>query len=227
MPRLSNFTDRQKAELFVRDRATCGYTGKSLWLLDYGADPYFDPDWADHVVPVAKGGQSALANGVSACWSANREKRDSTGDKHACLFLGGKPTPAYFRAHTLGGSENARKVLPPELRQQVERFSRLHYSDWFFNRALFRLLLGIAYLSEKGCTRTRDDVYYARAGLRVRLAWERLARRHAVPALEERGLSPKRPSADQSIMLSIRDQTSADGIRSLMRRLLPIYSAKL
>ncbi len=33
------FTDRQKAEIFVRDRALCCFSGKSLWALDYGAGP--------------------------------------------------------------------------------------------------------------------------------------------------------------------------------------------
>ena len=214
MARLSNFTDKQKAELFVRDRATCAYTGKSLWLLDYGADPYFDPDWADHIMPVAKGGASTLTNGVSACWSANAEKRDSTGNR-PCMFLGGKPTP------------EGRMALSSKMKQQFERFSRLHHSDWFFNRALYRLLLGVAYLSEEGCTRTRDDLYYARATLRIRLAWERMLQKERVSSLEMRGLSPARPSADQNIMLKIRDETSVEGLRGIMRRLVPTYAARL
>src|SRR5207302_7983136 len=98
MPRASNFTDRQKAELFVRDHATCAYTGKSLWLLDYGADPYFEVDWADHRRPVARGGTSTLANGVCASWGANFAKSDSL-KRHACMFRFGRATPAYLRDH--------------------------------------------------------------------------------------------------------------------------------
>ena len=39
----AEFTDRQKADIFVRDRALCCYTGKSLWLLDYGGGPAMPP----------------------------------------------------------------------------------------------------------------------------------------------------------------------------------------
>ena len=77
MPRTSNFTDGEKAVLFALGKAMCAYTGRNLWILDYGADPNYQPDWADHVVPVSKGGASTLDNGVCACVEANSDKRTS------------------------------------------------------------------------------------------------------------------------------------------------------
>jgi hypothetical protein len=183
MTRASNFTDQQRAELFVRDRATCAYTGRNLWLLDHGADPYYQVDWADHRIPVAREGRSTLSNGVCAGWSANFDKRDRQ-DSHICFFLRGAATAAYLKTHA---------ALPRLVERQFQRFSRLHYSDWYLNRALFRLWLGIAYLSEENCPRSRDDIYYSRASFRILARWRRIAERESVPAVEARGLAPRRP----------------------------------
>lgn len=217
VPRASNFTNRQKAELFVRDRATCAYTGRSLWLLDGGADPHFEVDWADHIVPVSQGGESTLTNGLCAGYQANSEKRDIVG-MHPFRFRRGRPTREYFRT---------RKALSQKLIRQFERFSRLHYSDWFFNRAVFRLLLGVLFLSEKGCTRSRDHNYYARAALRMQVAWRRITKKEEVPSLEARGLAPRRPSFDQRSLLTIREESTVEGLLRMMRRLVRPYSARL
>jgi hypothetical protein len=65
MPR-TEFTQEQRAELFVLDRATCTYSGRSLWIADYGIDPLYQIDWADHIVPASQGGPSDLKNGAAA-----------------------------------------------------------------------------------------------------------------------------------------------------------------
>lgn len=51
----AEFTDQQKAEIYVRDRALCSYSGLSLWLLDDGASDIFNIDWVDHYLPAARG----------------------------------------------------------------------------------------------------------------------------------------------------------------------------
>lgn len=48
----------QRAEIFVLDRGTCSYSGRSLWIADYGIDPSYAIDWADHIVPASRGGKS-------------------------------------------------------------------------------------------------------------------------------------------------------------------------
>ena len=118
MARSSNFTDKQKAELFVLHKATCAYSGENLWMLDYGADPYHQIDWADHVVPVSKGGKSTIANGVCAGWLHNYNKSDKSADDHPCFFRGGQPTEHYFRL-----SDTRRS----EIDRQMNRFAQLHY----------------------------------------------------------------------------------------------------
>ena len=113
------------------------------------------------------------------------------------------------------------------IKRQLARFSRLHYSDWYLNRSLFRLWLGIAYISEENCARSRDDAYYSIASYRILERWRRIAEKERVPTLEARGLAPKRPTRDQEILLSARDARSSRAICRLMRHLLPMYAARL
>lgn len=213
MARTSNFTDAQKAQLFVMHRAICVYTGDKLWILDGGADYNFPVDWADHLTPVANGGLSTLENGVCAGWRPNSKKRDST-EAPEFLFFKGKPT-ARFRK--LG------KQLSPAQARDLERFAQLHHSDWYFNRTLYRLLLGVDDLAHPGRGYTRDDKYYAASALRSISKWRKIVDREAVPSLEKRGLTPAKPSLDQKLMLGIRGADDVSAICSIMKKLLPTY----
>ena len=58
------FTDNQKAEIFVRDAATCGFSGISLWFLDNGIKSNWQVDWVDHIKPSASGGGAEIENGI-------------------------------------------------------------------------------------------------------------------------------------------------------------------
>ena len=163
----SRFTNAQKAQLYVMHRATCAYTGDKLWILDGGADRNCPIDWADHVIPLAKGGLSTLDNGVCAGWFVNRQKRDST-ETPEFLFYKGTPT-AYFRK--LG------KKLSRAQERDIERFAYLHSSDWYFNRALFQLLNGVDHLANLERGYKRDDKYYAAAALKSISKWRRMVER--------------------------------------------------
>lgn len=215
MARASNFSDVQKAQLYVLHRATCVYSGKKLWIIDGGANPDFSIDWADHIFPVAKGGLSTLDNGVCASWCINKAKRDKI-EVPEFLFLEGKPTEQYYKRN---------KILPDAIAHDLERLGRLHHSDWYFNRAVFRMLLGVNYLHNGIGVRSRDDLYYAAATLKAISIWRKIVIREKVVSLEERGLVPSKPSQDQHLLLSVRE-VKADDIRENMRKLLPIYSEK-
>lgn len=213
MARSSNFTDSQKAELYVLHRATCAYSGEKLWILDGGAGRSFTIDWADHIHPVAKGGLSTIENGVCASWFHNRAKRDST-KAPVFLFFNGKPQSQFLKING---------PLSRQISKDLVRFSRLHPSDWYFNRALFRVLLGVDYLDNGIGVRSRDDRYYASAALKIIGKWRRIASKASVPSLEERGLAPNKPSPDQKLLLRIRDAETILEIRRLMKQLLPFY----
>lgn len=216
MTRASNFTDAQKAQLYVLHRATCVYSGKKLWILDGGASPDFTIDWADHVIPVAKGGLSTLENGVCASWYHNKEKRDKT-EVPVFLFYEGKATKRFYELYT---------ALPRKMARDLDRLSKLHHSDWYFNRAIFRMLLGVDYLHNGVGVRTRDDLYYASAALKAIVKWRKIVSKEIVATLEERGLAPVNPSSDQQLLLDVREALSVSDIRAAMKKMLLIYAAK-
>lgn len=216
MARTSNFTDTQKAQLYVRHRATCVYSGEKLWILDSGANPYFSIDWADHIFPVSLGGSSTLDNGVCASYQCNIEKKDKT-ETPGFLFYDGKATKYFYELHT---------TLPRKISHDLDRFSKLHHSDWYFNRAIFRTLLGVDHLHNGIGVRTRDNLYYAKASLKIIEKWRRIIHKEMVATLEERGLAPINPSLDQKLLLDIREVLNIEDILSIMKKLLPIYTAK-
>ena len=121
----NNFSEAQRAEIYARDRALCGYSGKSLWLPDYGAAPY-SIDWIDHRSPVARGGTPTLENGVCASWLYNWVKREHK--RAVLLFHSGYPTLDFYTFH---------QTLPESIGEHLQRFACLHPSDWYFNRALY------------------------------------------------------------------------------------------
>jgi hypothetical protein len=213
MARLSNFTDAQKAELYVRHRATCVYSGEKLWILDGGASPHFVIDWADHIFPVSKGGLSTLENGVCASWYHNSEKGNKT-EVPGFLFYEGKPTKLFHRLYI---------SVPRAMARDLKRFAKLHSSDWYFNRALFRVLLGVDYLHNGIGVRTRDDLYYSAAALKAISKWRKIVLKEEVATLEERGLVSGQLLPDQLLLLDVREAVSVGEIRKIMKRLLPTY----
>jgi len=60
----TEFSDRQKAEIFARDRATCCFSGANLWLLDAPLRPGFQMGWVDHIRPSSRGGKAAPIPGT-------------------------------------------------------------------------------------------------------------------------------------------------------------------
>ena len=112
-----NFSETQRAEIFARDRALCGYSGKSLWLADHGAAPY-SIDWVDHFSSVARGGTPTLENGVCASWLYNWVKREHK--RAVLLFHSGYPTVDFYTYH---------QTLPESIGDHLRRFTLLHPSD--------------------------------------------------------------------------------------------------
>jgi hypothetical protein len=61
----------------------------------------------------------------------------------------------------------------------------------------------------------------------MRNIWDRVVTAEKVPSLEARGLTPRRPREDQKTLLMMRAEASVDGIRAMMRLLLPRFVASL
>ncbi len=132
----TEFTDKKKAEIFKRDRATCCFSGANLWLLDAPLRYTWEADWVDHIHPASRGGESEIENGVCASATFNVKKRNNSADT-AYLFEHGLPTTLYYSLH---GPPS------PELHERLDRMSRLQDADWFFNRMINSVYLALNYL---------------------------------------------------------------------------------
>lgn len=204
------FTDPQKAEIFVRDRALCCYSGASLWLADFGAAPA-SIDWVDHLRAASRGGTAQADNGVCASFLYNWVKRDH--DRSVLLFFSGRPTADYY---TFFGA------VREDVAAHLSRFSALHTSDWYANRTLFQIRKGAAGANARrrdGERFSRDVDYYASAALRYLEKW----RKHAegVPSLRARRLLPSRPSEDQKLLLSTLDASTQNQIKRIIKEFDP------
>ena len=211
------FTDSQKAEIFVRDRAVCAFSGKSLWVLNYGASPLWQPDWIAPARPATRGSASPLDRGVlaSELFKSRGKGQRSEG---VCFFRGGRPTSDYF--FFLG-------VVPDEIARNLRRFAKLQPADWYFNRCLVNTLLAVEdrWLRRAGREYKRDSRYWAERALRKLEDWREVQKCQPAGSLEARGLAPRQPSPDQQLMLELRDAVSLGDIMAVVRGLAPHYQA--
>ncbi len=210
----TDFTDAQRAEIYRLDKATCSFTGRNLWILDYGIDPCYEIDWADHIIPASKGGPAEIENGATASWSHNFTRSDASECKY--LFRRGKPTSEY-----LATDSSASSVI----QHQFLKFSNLSSSDWYLNRGLWHLWL--ACLTEHqvklGKSRSRRKEYYASASFQALAKWRRSANREGTSTFEARGLIPDPLETDQELLLSARSLTSQAALIDLVEEMLGPY----
>ncbi|MFA6523537.1 MAG: hypothetical protein WCS85_04190 [Candidatus Peribacteraceae bacterium] len=213
----SNFNDRQKAEIFVRDRATCAFSGISLWILDRGASESFDVDWVDHIKPSARGGKSVTDNGICASSFFNSKKKDN-GSDNCYFFRDGKPTEDFYLVY---------EQLPPNIADHLRRFASLEIADWYFNRALFHLLLAVSWLDSKaeGIAYVRGIEYRAKASLRFLEEWRALASDATAKTFLRRRLIAVPLGKDQKLMLSLANIQTVEEFTILTKQLLPYYQA--
>ncbi len=176
-----------------------------------------DWDWVDHITPIAKGGRPELDNGRCSSSNANFAKRD--GPEPPVVLCAGAPGKDWHQLH---------EAVQRSAEINLLRLSNLHVSDWYFNRALARVLFGVdeLYNLEIGKRpKVRGAPYYSNAAFRALAAW----RRHAVgvPTLEARGLVPTRPTDDQTILLGLRNASSTNDVTRAMGELLPFTRASM
>nr|WP_281719415.1 HNH endonuclease signature motif containing protein [Nitrosomonas nitrosa] len=213
-----SFSDAQRAAVYVRDRAICAFSGKSLWILDHGATPFWDVDWVDHIRPLSRGGRSTLDN--AACVSAERNwARRNNGADNRYLFRSGRPTE--FCIYELG-------EIPKIIGDRLRRFAALEVSDWYFNRALSHILIYLQIEFEGGCP-VRDRKYWCKAAATKLAQWQKMTHRPDYRTFEQRGLIPRRPTPDVTLMLSLRALAGRPdalvGVIRTARKLLPYYLA--
>jgi hypothetical protein len=200
----TEFTDKKKAEIFKRDRATCCFSGANLWLLDAPLRYTWEADWVDHVHPASCGGESEIENGVCASATFNVKKRNNSADT-AYLFEYGLPTPLYYSLHG---------PLAPELNERLDRMSHLEDTDWFFNRMINSVYLALNYLcwskSWKELPGRKDD-YWLKAAFKKLSEFRN--RGGSAKSIKNRGIITK-PSNHQRHLLSLCDQKTPKEFRN-------------
>lgn len=206
------FSDQQKAEIFVLDKAMCCMSGKNLWLMDYGAAPSFR-DWVDHIKPAALGGGAETENGACMSWHHNYLKRDNPSMATSFLFFRGLPTQNFYFLN---------ERVSDELSMHMKRFSRLHWSDWFFNRAVSHVLIAANQKTLKrkdGESFSRGPDYWAAAAVKALSKW-----RHAscdVPTMSRRGLVPGPLSEDRKTLLTLTKASNMREVLAVIKVLVP------
>ncbi len=217
MAKRTEFKDSTKAEIFVRDRATCCFSGKSLWILDYGASPTYEIDWADHIKPASKGGESTVENGLCTSYLFNFKKQANSHD-NIIFFENGLPTADFYYYF---------EELPEDIAKNLARFSNLHSSDWYFNRGLFRFINGVGRMvypkDDNEKKYLRDYKYYAKSALKIFSKWRALVSRENVPSLKQRGIINSPLNTEQKILCNTAKCDNESEIIKNMRKLAPYY----
>lgn len=212
MARSSNFNDAARARIFARDHAICSFSGKSLWILDWGASYLWEMDWADHIKPVSRGGGSTADNGVSASYSMNVKKGNNSRDK-MYFFRDGHATADFYRIVGRVPAETAHALL----RQFKE-------SDWYFNRGLAHVLIAVENIAlDFEADRTRKASMWAKAAVKMLSRWRHLSGGAGYADLRLRGLIPKSPTLDQRRLMDLRDSDSPVDVVRAIHDLVPYY----
>ena len=211
----TNFTNLQRARIYVRDHATCAFSGKSLWIPDNGVAPFWDTDWVNQIKPGAGPGKKDLDNAVCASATFNAKKNSSAWDS-VYFFSHGRPTGAYWDYYG---------ALPKALNKQLRRLRNLHISDWYFNRCLCLVFIGfdVRYVSSKPGPK-RNTGYWYRAGWKKLQEYQHRAKADAVDSMESRRLllDPDRP--DVKAMLRLRKASSYSEFRKQLPGLYQGYA---
>jgi hypothetical protein len=205
-------TDNLRAAVFARDKAICSFSGLSLWLLDYGTAPFAQPDWADHIKPVSRGGKDTLQNLVCASFFYN-SKKTNNGNDTAYLFRDGQPTETFFWNHGHLSAEQA--VI-------LRRHEKICESDWYFNRAIFNLKCAM-HNNWGRSTMVRTSDYWHRSAYKRLVIWRRIVQQTQRDFLKRKLVRfPDAP--DVQLMMELADADFSQ-LQKIYKKLCRHYNA--
>jgi len=209
----TNFTEKQKAQIFARDRATCAFSGISVWLFDQGISPNFEIDWADHIIPSAKGGTSELSNGICASSFFNVKKSDN-GSDNKFFFENGYVTENYIAVYG---------VASESILADLERRKSLVPIDWHVNRAIASTFFAFEWRCKLEFHKTkyvRDDTYYYKSAFKRLNRW---IKDNDTPSIENRNmLKADRPFGCEHL-LEIQNIKTKEQYIDWAETIWPIY----
>jgi len=209
MSRVNNsFTDKQKAEIFVRDGATCCFSGANLWLLDAPLRVGWQSDWVDHKKPVSRGGTGEITNGFCASHTFNMKKRNNSADT-TYLYQNGLPTPLYYEIFG---------IPHPSIFKRQQRLAKLEESDWYFNRAITWIFEALNYLWAQPNYERKEDHWF-KAAYKKLVVYQKICDKKPSPrSLEDRKIITK-PNKTQKTLLSIGE---CDSLKSMEKQALKL-----
>ena len=203
--------DRLRAAVYARDKAVCAFSGLSLWVLDEGAVPWAQADWPDHIRPQSRGGLDTVENLVCASHFYNR-KKSHNGRDNQYLFRSGRPTEMFYWSHgTLSNEQIA----------MLRQHAAITESDWYFNRALWNLIVAMddQWVGEET---TRSTSFWINSAMKRLISWRKVSA--GVRSFEDRGLVTNPHEPDIKLMLALRE-AEIDRVRAIYRQLARHYAA--
>jgi hypothetical protein len=188
--------DGLRAAVFARDKGICSFSGLSVWYLDHGTAPFAHADWVDHVKPRSRNGTDTLDNLVCASHFYNQKKLNNSSDCQY-LFSEGKPTETFFWTHG---------ELSLQQASLLASHAALKESDWYFNRAIFNIMVAVADELAKVHVVRKREYWMASAYKRIEI-WKRITKESSQNFIK-RGLVRYPHAADVKLMLSLVDASN-------------------
>lgn len=212
------FTDKQKAFIFQRDKWLCAFSGKILWVLHYWASHLYDEDWVDHIKPAMKWWDNSTENWICASSFFNSKKKDNSND-NKYLFYAWKTTEYFYIANW---------SFNKELSDYINNMWEIKVSDWYFNRALSKLIIWVDTLYNptdlKWNLIKRDLNYWCTASLKKLNEWRKKSFNESIDIFKNRlNIDSSKLWEDQKIMLEIINSRNLDEIVKIANKLLPYY----
>lgn len=210
------FSDKQKALIFQRDRGLCAFSGKILWVLHYWASSLWDIDWVDHIKPAIKWWDNSIENWICASSFYNSKKKDNSYD-NKYLFINWLPTDNFYYSYW---------YISHELSNYIIQFQNIHYSDWYLNRALFSLMCAVENLFNPytiGWKKSiRDYNYYCKSSVKRLNEWkiENIDIENFIGRLS---IDINKLGDDQKLMIDFLNSTNFEDIVDIAYKLLPYY----
>ena len=212
----ANFTENQKAQIYVRDHATCAFSGISLWLIDNGIRSNWEMDWVDHILPSAKGGSAAISNGACASHTFNSKKGNNSSD-NILFFHCGHITLQYIKSF---GNP------PKDLLMNLSRKGELTEADWFFNRCIAnsffaldrRYQAEIKYSPLPKC----DEEYWKSAAWKRHL---RFQRKQVSQSIQDRGVCNEELAHGSANLLELQSVNTQGQYHDWLEHIWPMYRA--
>lgn len=217
------FSDKQKALIYERDKWICAFSWKILWILHYWASCLWDTDWVDHIKPSMKGGDNSIENWICASSFFNSKKRDNSND-NKFLFKDWKTTQYFYTAQWF---------YTDELFNHLKYFKNIHFSDWFFNRALQNLMISIEIKHNPYDTKwnliKRDFNYWINATNKRLIEWKKLVSNNDIISFKTRLYQNDTNILweDQKLMLELITANWIDNIKDIVNSLFPFYENSL